>query len=341
MLERPSVCAIARHKFQRRAALIWLFKGGKRDAVRKESAIPKTPEHNIVWSMRGIPAAVLIGALLALAACSDDDRNFLLTYEHPKNERAAAIMAAAESQRTPASANGASAGPSSAPTEPVVQNRAPAANPPPVDQVTTPGQSVTPPASVAAETQSAPVPSAVSPADTSGPSGEAPPPNTVVSESPAPPQSAASAAQASVSAAPPPASGPVVVIVKQPTSTLPVVSAPGRPVRRPVPSLVRPPPPPPETAPPPVNAMPQATESAAAAPAPPPATPAVAAPAAPVVGIASGAIAVSAAQEAHCRSVAEQRKSDAAANEYDDDMQQAIFDGTLKNCMNWAAQHGN
>jgi hypothetical protein len=82
--------------------------------------------------------------------------------------------------------------------------------------------------------------------------------------------------------------------------------------------------------------------SAAAEPIAPPSAPlAGVAPAAPAAGIASAAATASEAQEAHCRTVAEQRKRDAAANDYDEPMQQAIFDGTLKNCMDWAAQHGN
>jgi hypothetical protein len=48
---------------------------------------------------------------------------------------------------------------------------------------------------------------------------------------------------------------------------------------------------------------------------------------------------LSPATEAHCRSVAQQRKDDAAANEYDDDMQEQIYKGTFTNCMNWAQQH--
>jgi hypothetical protein len=48
---------------------------------------------------------------------------------------------------------------------------------------------------------------------------------------------------------------------------------------------------------------------------------------------------VSAATDAHCKTVAGQRKKDAAVNGYDDDMQQHIFDGTYKNCLDWAVQH--
>ena len=43
--------------------------------------------------MKSAHTKVLIGFVLALAACSEGDRRFLLTYEHPKNERAAATMA--------------------------------------------------------------------------------------------------------------------------------------------------------------------------------------------------------------------------------------------------------
>jgi hypothetical protein len=47
----------------------------------------------------------------------------------------------------------------------------------------------------------------------------------------------------------------------------------------------------------------------------------------------------SAATDAHCKAVAGQRKKDADVNGYDDDMQQHIFDGTYKSCLDWAAQH--
>jgi len=61
----------------------------------------------------------------------------------------------------------------------------------------------------------------------------------------------------------------------------------------------------------------------------------------PVTGVAAATVAVSAAADAHCKNVAQQRKRDAAANDYDDSMQQTIFDGTYKNCIDWASAHRN
>lgn len=55
--------------------------------------------------------------------------------------------------------------------------------------------------------------------------------------------------------------------------------------------------------------------------------------------MAAAPAAVSAATDTHCKAVAGQRKKDAAVNGYDDDMQQHVFDGTYKNCLDWAAQH--
>jgi len=49
--------------------------------------------------------------------------------------------------------------------------------------------------------------------------------------------------------------------------------------------------------------------------------------------------AASAEIETRCRRVAEQRKTDGAANGYDSATQDEIFTGTLKSCMDWAAQH--
>jgi len=54
---------------------------------------------------------------------------------------------------------------------------------------------------------------------------------------------------------------------------------------------------------------------------------------------AAAAVPVSTVADARCKAVAGQRKSDAAVNGYDDGMQQQIFDGTYKNCMDWAARH--
>jgi hypothetical protein len=61
----------------------------------------------------------------------------------------------------------------------------------------------------------------------------------------------------------------------------------------------------------------------------------------PVAGATAAAVTVSTAADTHCRSVAEQRKRDAAANEYDETMQQTIFDGTYKNCIDWDSAHRN
>jgi hypothetical protein len=76
------------------------------------------------------------------------------------------------------------------------------------------------------------------------------------------------------------------------------------------------------------------------APAPAAVSPAaVAATAEAAAGVAGAAPPISAAADARCKAVAGQRKSDAAVNGYDDGMQQQIFDGTYKNCMDWAARH--
>jgi hypothetical protein len=55
--------------------------------------------------------------------------------------------------------------------------------------------------------------------------------------------------------------------------------------------------------------------------------------------VAAASAGVSAAVDAHCTAVATQRRKDAGVNGYDDDMQQRLFDGTYKNCVDWAAQH--
>src|SRR3954454_19302233 len=94
--------------------------------------------------MKSAHAKVLIGLMLALAACSEGDRRFLLTYEHPKNERAAATMAAAEAQPQAPAANAAAAIPSPAPTQPVTEAPAPAVtvDPPAVAPAAAPEQAV-------------------------------------------------------------------------------------------------------------------------------------------------------------------------------------------------------
>ena len=68
---------------------------------------------------------------------------------------------------------------------------------------------------------------------------------------------------------------------------------------------------------------------------PPAAADTIAAVAAAAATIAS----VSAAEDAHCHSVAQQRKQDAGANGYDDATQQQLYDGTYQNCITWVQQH--
>jgi hypothetical protein len=75
------------------------------------------------------------------------------------------------------------------------------------------------------------------------------------------------------------------------------------------------------------------------APVPAAVPPAAVAATAEAAAAAAAASPVSAAADARCKAVAGQRKSDAAVNGYDDGMQQQIFDGTYKNCMDWAARH--
>ncbi|MGD0192971.1 MAG: hypothetical protein ABSD74_19710 [Rhizomicrobium sp.] len=42
---------------------------------------------------------------------------------------------------------------------------------------------------------------------------------------------------------------------------------------------------------------------------------------------------------AHCEDVAKSRAEDAAANGYDDDMQNAVHDGTYADCITWHNAH--
>jgi hypothetical protein len=98
--------------------------------------------------------------------------------------------------------------------------------------------------------------------------------------------------------------------------------------------MMRPAPPPSESAPADITATIVTQNSSVAAPSPPNEVTTI------IQGAAAAApTAVSAATDSHCKAVAGQRKKDAAVNGYDDDMQQNIFDGTYKNCLDWAAQH--
>jgi hypothetical protein len=45
-------------------------------------------------------------------------------------------------------------------------------------------------------------------------------------------------------------------------------------------------------------------------------------------------------QVARCHSVARQRAADARANGFSLEMEHAIFEGTLKDCLSWDAEHG-
>ncbi len=64
-------------------------------------------------------------------------------------------------------------------------------------------------------------------------------------------------------------------------------------------------------------------------------------PAVPAAAVAAAAVMapVSAASEAHCKSVADQRERDAEANGYDSDLQQQVYAGTYKTCMDWEGTH--
>jgi hypothetical protein len=55
--------------------------------------------------------------------------------------------------------------------------------------------------------------------------------------------------------------------------------------------------------------------------------------------IASANVQAPSGAEAHCRTLAKQRKHDAKANGYDDDLADQVYAGTYKNCMDWDAAH--
>jgi hypothetical protein len=294
--------------------------------------------------------AWLAGVLFVLSSCSNADRSHLLTYEHPRAE--SPVTVARTQPSAPAKAEALRAlgesPPRPAPSEPVIVGTTPPIQPtpaPPVATVEAPSSQAvpaTPPSPIPAASSDPPAGSAqtstaldvaIVPADTTPESPSrvpaaqlrAEPPPTVREAAPviaAAPEPAASVAAASPAAPP----QPQVVYLK------PQVSAPGQPAssRRPVAAMVRPAPPPDEAAPPaPPIAVPSSAPSSAA-PMPVLAGSAAAAPA---------AIAASPTAEAHCKDVAQQRKRDAAANGYEEDMQKQIFSGTYKTCMDWAAQH--
>jgi hypothetical protein len=286
-------------------------------------------------------------ALLALANCSESDRRFLLTYDHPQMRQ----IAQAQNATVPVAANspdivratGTPLEPSDAQTRPTAKpqigiQKSPAAAPVPS---VAPTRSV--PSHVARKTATpASVPSATrkGPQTTAGtppsPAQQASPPREESAGMPAiaaprptaapSPSAPAADANAAVSAAP---SGPR--------------SEPGDINSSPAPASAPAPSAPPAVAP--ANPAPKVPPPSAAAEAPAaPASVAASTPAEPpqvtaALGVRPDLPHVSPAAEAHCKSVAQQRKQDAEANGYEDDLQQQVFDGTYKNCMEWEEKH--
>ncbi len=266
-----------------------------------------------------------VGALLALSACSEGDRSYLLTYERPKATSAIAqnappqtAVVAAPAERPPAPAP---THPASLAPEPV-ESSSPAENLTPAPRSTVRAEPSEPsaPSHVATVTPSPPAAAQLkpAPAPVANPSipAESPPPieQSVVPASPAPP--------------------PQVIVLKPRSGNEMIAPRSTSENRGGIPAMVRPAPPPTETAPPPLTlpAAVQATAEAAAM-----AAGAVAS-AAPAPG-AGPAPTYSERDAARCKAVADQRALDAVANGYDDDMEQQIFAGTYRSCMAWAAQH--
>jgi hypothetical protein len=88
---------------------------------------------------------------------------------------------------------------------------------------------------------------------------------------------------------------------------------------------------------------PQAATANAETPVPQPLAPAeapsgVSAPA-PVALASANVEGARSGAEIHCRTLAKQRKHDAKANGYDDDLADQVYAGTYKTCMDWDAAH--
>ncbi len=96
---------------------------------------------------------------------------------------------------------------------------------------------------------------------------------------------------------------------------------------RTAPTIMSPPPAMAEDEPSPPQGLPEGTEPPVAM-------------AEPQTARAAPAPAVSAAAEAKCKSVAQQRADDGAENGLDEDTQKTVFDGTYADCMAWQAKHG-